>query len=148
MFSTTIQCGPLWTSARVCGPFALVLACLMATGCGGGGEEVPSGTLSGTVTLDGQPFTEGQVSIYAPELGIGASAPLDDEGRFVIEEPIPTGTYGVAVMPPPEPAPHEAPANAPPMVSNIPAKYRDHNTSGITVQIKEGENELTIPMMP
>jgi len=129
--------------------FSLALTCLVLAGCGGSGDATPSGTLTGKVTLNGQPFSEGQVSVYSPERGIGASAPLDAQGQFTIGERLPAGTYGVAVVPPPEPPPQdENPASAPPVTSNIPQKYRDHQTSGITVEIKEGKNELEIQMTP
>jgi len=56
----------------------VVLAC---AGCGGGGPELAS--VSGTVTLDGQPLSDAMV-IFIPENGRQAAARTDTAGKYVL----------------------------------------------------------------
>lgn len=63
---------------RLCSP---AIACLMISGCGS--DELNS--VSGTVTLDGQPLKGAFVTFSPAEGGRPASAETDDEGRYELQ---------------------------------------------------------------
>ncbi len=69
------------------GVFAVLLS--LATGCGGG-----KGTVSGTVTLDGQPLPAGNIVFY-PSKGPGVSGVIQD-GTYSVKG-VPTGQVTVTV---------------------------------------------------
>lgn len=123
-----------------------LLGCLgWAVGCGKGGP--PTGGVQGRVTYEGSPVTEGVVSVYSPEMGIGADAKIGADGAYATSEPLRTGKYTVAVLPPPEPPPQDAvPKASTKAYPNIPLKYRDPKKSGLSVTIAEGKNQFDIPM--
>ena len=100
------------------------------------------------MTYNGQPIPFGIVMLFNHQTGIGASAALDASGTYRIESVQP-GDYQVAIGPEPlDPATIEAvhlgklPRETmvqPPQL-NIPAKYQNTETSGVTVTVKEGTN--------
>ncbi len=114
---------------------AVSAAMLALAGCGGG---QPSGTVSGTVTLEGSPLTAGVVLFSNPATGVGATAELDASGTYQVGS-IPTGEYQVAVQPPPPPAPHEMDQSAGPR-PNVPQQYQDPKTSGLSTTVGPGSN--------
>lgn len=75
--------------------------------------------------------------------GVGAQVQILD-GTFTFDTPIEAGEYQVAVSPPvPEPqAPGSPPP--PPVTFDIPPKFQGLTTSGVTITIKEGENDIPI----
>ena len=59
--------------------FAFGVLSLTVAGCGGGGADLPDlGTVSGKVTMDGQPLA-GAVVIFTPVSGPGSSTGITDE---------------------------------------------------------------------
>jgi hypothetical protein len=114
----------------------LVASTCWFVGCGGG---PPTGSVSGKVTQDGVPLTAGLVLFSNEEKGVGAGAELDTSGTYQIES-IETGEYQVAVQPPPAPPPHEMEQAAVAPRTNIPKKYQDPKTSGLTATVQEGAN--------
>lgn len=119
---------------------------LLITGCGGS-TQVPSGQVNGTVTYEGAPITEGVVSFYSPDLGIGASADIGEAGAYAITEPLKTGSYSVTILPPPEPPPQDAiPVSTKKEYKNIPLKYRDPKKSELSLNITEGDNLFDVNM--
>lgn len=61
----------------------------LAAGCGGG-----KGSVSGTVTLDGQPLPVGNIT-FLPSNGPGATGPIED-GKYSVKG-VPTGQVTVTV---------------------------------------------------
>jgi hypothetical protein len=120
------------------GVMALAIGVACLAGCGT--SQPPSGTVSGKVTLQGQPLRAGTVQFVNDQLGAGASAALDDAGTYRVTTPLRTGPYEVTIQPPPPPAPHEMGPSASLPPSNIPAKYRDPKSSGLKATIQEGSN--------
>jgi len=122
---------------------ALALFVLLLAGCDK--RAVPTGTVSGQVTHHGgKPLKDAEISFIAPQLGSGASAQLDADGRYAVNTPLKAGSYQVMVAPPATPyKPGDAPATKPAEIENpdIPAKVRDWATSGLIAEIKEGKNE-------
>lgn len=139
MVSFALRTATFW----VCGAVWLASAIVL---CGCGGPPVlPTGTVSGQVTHhDGKPLTNAEISFLAPQLGSSASAPVDANGRYTIDKPLKVGAYQVVVAPPETPyTPGDAPATKPRAeIENpdIPARFRNAATSGLTVEVKEGQN--------
>jgi hypothetical protein len=107
--------------------------------------------LSGTVTFQGQPFSGGEVQIFSPQVGVGASASIDASGNFKIPRPVRPGSYEVALRAVPPPPPLPDPNYRPPFEPSsrpIPAKYQDASTSGLRVEMNPGENTLNIDLVP
>lgn len=88
-------------------------------------EEV---TLSGSVSLDGKPLSSGSVRFFPQKGGEEKSAEIDEQGRFQFKESAGFGPgeyrvfFGKDIR--------------------IPAKYHAKKTSGLSVQVVEGKNEL------
>jgi len=123
----------------------LVSALLPAAGCGGGPAYHP---VRGTVTLDGDPLPEANVT-FRPEQedgpwGIGRT---DEKGQYTIragqEEGLPAGDYEVRVStymggnPQPDPP-------IPPVPERVPAEYNVHTT--LTREVKPGENAFPLEL--
>jgi hypothetical protein len=129
---------------------------LLAAGCGGSTAPV-----SGTVTLNGVPLTGGGTVTFQGKTR-GASAIVNPDGTYSIPN-APLGEVQVAVLParaaaastepPPDPAHLQppqtlAPTMAMPMFSNVPPKYADPNTSGLTCTVESGEQTIDLPLTP
>jgi hypothetical protein len=117
---------------------AVCLFCLVS--CAG----EPTGGVSGKVTYKGAPVTAGSISLHMASKGVAQDAKLDGSGTFVMVQPLPAGTYDVSYVPPtPEPT---DPAKGPPrpLTSIVPKRYNDPKTSGISVEVKGGTNEIPI----
>jgi hypothetical protein len=92
---------------------------------------------------------EGSVVFTDDSQGVSYVSDLDAEGRFVFQVAqgygLPPGTYEVAIRPPRPNKPsleyvapnYAAKTNYP----NIPNKYHEHKTSGLSVVVKAGANE-------
>src|SRR5688572_17298853 len=102
---------------------------LATAGCGESGP--PVGRVSGKVTYQGQPVTEGTVSFYSDAAGYAAEAQLGNEGSYRIETEdggLHVGDYVVSIHPPMElgpPDPRTPQVMIEKDVANIPKKYRD-----------------------
>jgi hypothetical protein len=145
-------------------------------GCAKQGFDEPTGTVRGRVVFDDGPPQEGTVVMFLHEArGIAASSPTDFEGNYSLRSPIggdelPVGKYVVSVAAPyervtpesimaafqngsrnkaassevqdrKEPTPQKRPQRPP-----VPRRYRNAETSGITYDVKEGENEFEIKL--
>ncbi|MEA1951450.1 MAG: carboxypeptidase-like regulatory domain-containing protein [Planctomycetota bacterium] len=130
-----------------------VLACLILAACLPGcnkGEKL--GAVSGKVTFKGQPLTEGVVMFVNKAKGVHMTAPLDAEGRYKVVMAkgagLPPGEYLVTVNPPVLDAPMGAGFMKVPEYPNIPHKYRNARTSGLTLTVTEEGSKLDIDMQP
>lgn len=111
----------------------------LLSGCWSGGGQ-GTASVSGAVTLDGQPIGAGSVLLVS-ERGLGVSAELQRDGKYAIR--CLPGKYFVAVSPPP-PADPLAPqaAGAPSPEVKIPKSYQDAGTSGLLAEVKDGTNSF------
>ena len=122
-----------------------LLGCVYCwAGCGSGASL--TGSVSGKVTYNGQPLTTGVVTFVNDETGSGASGDLDSSGTYSIGS-IRTGEYNVRVHMRP-PRPEAPPQGAGTWRLNIPAKYQDARTSGLTATVKAGKNTADFGLQP
>ncbi len=126
--------------------------------------------ISGTVTVDGKPIPANCDVVFSHKSeGVTLAAKSDTLGKFSLTamDPrigIPAGTYQVAVRPPSAPAVDLKPGtpeyeafmtnkqSGPGQKSEadladvIPAKYHQHDTSGLVVEAKAGSNEVKLEL--
>lgn len=128
--------------------FALLATVVVLAGCQRG-ETL--GKLSGRVTLDGAPLSQGLVIFSNQGLGVHVVAPIDHNGHFEVQMAkgfgLPLGDYQVAVNPPALEPP--LPGAPPPMqvpTVKIPQKYLQPDSSGLATTISAGENTFDIAM--
>lgn len=126
-------------------PVLMVLMGLGLTGCG---SSKPSGSVTGKVSMDGKPVTNGSVVFSSSTKGSAAEGKLDSAGAFNLTDSLPVGDYVVTVKPPPAGAPLGAPAAPPPAKSDIPEKYRSEAKSDLKFTIKAGANQATFELKP
>lgn len=120
--------------------FCLIVGLMLLAGCGDGEpSRIP---VTGTVTFDGEPVTEGTVTFFSRSTGVADGAPLNSEGRFEFADGLPAGEYVVSVAPPPPEEVAGAPSAAPPKeYPDIPQKYRSDVTTDLKATVEEGSSE-------
>lgn len=141
-------------------PGALFSALLLAalSGCGGGAE---AGTVpvEGTVRVDDKPISQASVAFIGNDGARLASATTDSGGKFKIRAALGKNVVTVAKAPPGGPAP--PPSDEPQLMpsageyaamqkgvgaSEVPAKYGDPKTSGLSFDIKPGMLSLDVSL--
>jgi hypothetical protein len=131
---------------------AAALGALGGIGCGGSGPAL--GKVSGKVSFQGKPLTEGTITFASQEKGPTITAKIGPDGAYRVKtakgEGLPPGRYEAWISPPvvelpvgmvkEMPKPREYP--------EIPAKYRQARTSGLTLTVEQGDNTLDVDMQP
>lgn len=107
--------------------------------------------VTGKVTFRGQPVTDGRIRFNNQQAAVDVTAILTPDGSYemVMAEGkgLPEGTYAVAVLPPMAKAPLGPMVSAKPQsYPNIPTKYRDPSTSGLTYVVQPGNNTFDVDM--
>lgn len=131
-----------WSMSR---PMFLVLAFVVSGGCG---ESTPKAFVSGTVFHAGKPVAAGVVTIIDPAKGRPAGAAITD-GKFSFDTPVDPGSFSATVTPEREnidPGPEGAPYWKDKEAADIPKKYRNMASSGLSFKLVGGKNELTIEL--
>lgn len=118
---------------------------MLSLGCGGG-----TGTVSGTVTHNGQPLPYGSVQFVSP--GGAFVSEIGPDGSYTINA-VPTGVSKISITcqdpkyveymkalsasarDPKLPKPKGSPED----FNKIPNQYTDPNTSGLTYEVKSGK---------
>lgn len=121
--------------------FALMLTVAVSAGCGRGSSAREQGEVTGKVTLNGVPLTNGSVNFYSSNSGAGALCPLDESGSYRIKYLNAPDTYTVTLL-----GPEQIPGQPAPPPSEIPTKYQSSSTSGLTVELKQGRNTFDISL--
>jgi|YNPNPStandDraft_1061719.scaffolds.fasta_scaffold03983_7 hypothetical protein len=105
--------------------------------------------VSGTVTFQGAPVTEGKVTFEDPKTGYSGAADLNAEGQF--SAMVPAGHYKVTVTPPmvevggtPD-TPGEMTFKD---VPNIPRKYWTANTSPLECEVSQAGQKVSFDLTP
>lgn len=127
-----------------------LLAAPLATllGCGGPYDA----SVSGDVTLDGQPLTRGTVSFTPTAGGPPAYARIDGSGSYAVrtgrEVGLPAGEYSVTVVANEPPAAAQGEDGGPPPAGKpiTPPWYRSAETSGLRFQVEPGSNDIDLPL--
>jgi hypothetical protein len=113
---------------------------VVQAGCGGGGSTAK---VSGKVTTGGKPVTG--ASICFSSQGGASCGVLDDTGEYEITIGLKPGSYKVYLFVPSTPGsppmPKEPPATEP--TSNVPPKYLSVTSSGLTAEVRAGDNPNT-----
>jgi len=108
-------------------------------GCSGNQKE-PTGSLAGFVKAKGEAVGDCKIALYQASTQLTVGGAVAADGAFHLKE-VPLGEYAVFVLQ--IPSPNEEPA---PFDRRIPQKFRDPNTSMLSVTIEEGENEMQIDL--
>jgi hypothetical protein len=117
---------------------------LILPGCGGGPDLPPVADVSGVVTIDGKPLPRGTIQFVPDESkgpgGATAVGRIGSDGRYTLKtagvEGAIVGFHKVGVH-----ALGEEPKDetAPPPRPIIPSRYFDPDTSGLTAEVKAGQ---------
>ncbi len=119
------------------------LLCLGIAGCSG--DAVPTGTVAGKVLLNDAPYTNASVVLLSLETGQGGTAVIQPDGTFRIEEPLPVGSYKAFLAPKPIVA-KEGDEQPVKIDQSVPDKYWNEAMTDISIEIVEGENDVTVPL--
>jgi len=128
-----------------CGTALLAAVLLLAAGCGGGPERHPVG---GTVTLDGDPLPEANVTFIAEkEGGPWGAGRTDAQGNYTIrageDEGLQVGKYKVRVSTYQDGNPQPDPP-IPSVPERVPVEYNRHTT--LEREVKPGENVFPLEL--
>lgn len=142
----------------------LVLITLICLGCG---ESTPSGTVSGKITLEGEPVAAGnEIFFEQRSRGLIAAGVVEEEGRYSLNyngsHRIPLGDYVVFVGAPESnmsekefyelkrkvDAEFRSRGENPPLSPDwtLPAQYYQSNTSPLRETVQQGENTIDIEL--
>lgn len=135
------------------------IAASVTCGCGRSGPAF--WPISGKVTFQGKPVVVGQIRFCNPKVGIDVIESLDARGQYTVitgdRKGLPEGQYQVAVMPKLDfskvkcdasgrPIPSTMPSALERNPPNIPAKYQDPATSGLTMTVKPESSVCDVDM--
>ena len=120
---------------------------MLLTGCGG----LYDASVSGTVTLDGNPLPRGTVAFNPENPGPASYGQIDDSGHYTVmtgrEEGIPSGQYLLTVVANEIPQVEGKDGGPPPAGKPItPRWYRSPTTSGLSFTIESGSNTIDLPL--
>ncbi|HUT88246.1 MAG TPA: carboxypeptidase-like regulatory domain-containing protein [Thermoguttaceae bacterium] len=139
---------------------------LFCVGCSPGGYSGPVGTVTGTVTLNGEPVPAGCTVTFISDDGHAASGKVGPGGSYQLSagaegNNVPAATYKVSITPPgkadaseadydkmmeAESAGEASQEETQPAEEVIPAKYQTTGTSGLSFEVKAGSNTIDVPL--
>jgi hypothetical protein len=120
------------------------------SGCGGKHENLCP--VAGRVMFQGKPVSSGMIRFSSTQAPIDMLAILGSNGNYEVTRGhgsgLPEGTYRVAIMPPTanRPIGDFGPKNPATQSADIPEKYRSPSTSGLTFEVKPGNNTFDVDM--
>jgi hypothetical protein len=141
------EAGRMFRTWRIRAPAAMLV--LVLVGCDR--ARPPIGSVSGKVTLNGKPVTKAEIC-FASDDGYGASTPLSSDGGFQLGSQygrgIPLGSYRVAVVPLRDQGAPGTPmtTRASTKPSEIPTKYQDMMSSGLTAKVDGQQRVFTFDL--
>lgn len=119
----------------------IAILALMLAGCGE--PPIPTGTVRGTIEVDGKAYTgDAEIVLLSPTTGKGATTPIQSDGTFEFPEPLQTGEYVAFLTPKSDP---NATGAVPVTIdTSIPDKYWNEAMSDLRVIVNEGENQVRL----
>lgn len=124
-----------------CSLLTMALLALLVVGCG---KSDPVGTVEGTVTLNGEPYSDAAVVFLNMTTGQGGTADIGPGGSFKVNTPLPVGTYTVFLAPKlGEPTGEAQPVT---IDQSVPDKYWNEAASDISVTVSEGPNTVQVQL--
>lgn len=120
-----------------------ILGVAACNGCGRPAHELETAGVSGKVTLDGKPLPQGIVYVL-PSKGRMAKALIESDGSFVLStygkgDGAQVGTHPATVTALPM---DEGDAQSRKLRVPVPHHYGRAGTSGLTVEVKAGEDNV------
>ena len=134
------------------GLFLLAVAAALLA-CGACSKPRDIAPVHGKVTFRGEPVTEGLVVFEDKELPALASAKILPDGTYRVKvmegDGLYLGDYAIRVVPPvvDQLEMSKTPAKQK-LYPNIPARYRDFQSSQLRLKVGEGDNPFDIDMKP
>ena len=122
-----------------CSALAVALLAMTLAGCS---KPAPTGTVEGTVTLNGEPYTDAAVVFLDLTTGQGGTANIEGGGTFKIETPMPVGSYTVYLAP--KLGADTGEAQPVTIDQSVPEKYWNEATSDISIPVAEGPNKVEV----
>ena len=153
-----------------CALWAVMLGLVvLLAGCEADGYSGPTGTVSGTVTLNGEPVPQGCTVVFIADAGHTASGEVGAGGEYSLSmtgksgqtNAIPAAKYQVCVTPPAGEETSEdyeammeqsasgegqASQEGPAQEEVIPAAFRSTGTSNLAYEVQEGQNTIDIQL--
>lgn len=133
----------------------IVVAALTVAGCGGGTAGPKTGQVSGTVTYKGTPVADATVVFY-PTQGPVATGVTDASGKFQLmtNKPGDGAALGMckvtvtvnAPVPESDPASVEKAQKEAEQNAKIPKKYNAAESSGLSFEVKAGQNDAKLEL--
>ncbi len=124
--------------------FLFTISCV-SLGCGGsgGGDQPDLGTVTGTVSLDGQPLS-GVIILFTPEEGRQSTAVTDENGGYELaytgdSKGAKIGKHTIGFTSSDD---DSIKASAP-----IPPQYTIGSDTGLTAEVKAGENTFDFDLI-
>ena len=123
------------------------LAVLAIAGCG----DANDATVIGVAMLDNKPLPSGVVSFKPQATGPSAYGQISADGKYQLwtgrEEGLPSGQYLASVISTEASGSTGKNGGPPPLGKAIaPLWYGDPTTSGLTIEVKPGDNEINLPL--
>jgi hypothetical protein len=120
----------------------LAIMLIAVIGCS---KSKPVGTVQGTVTFDGAPYTEAAVIFLSMASGQGGTADIQSDGTFRITTSLPVDTYTVYLAP--KLAAPTGEAQPVRIDQSIPDKYWNEASSDIKIDVVQGENKVEVRLV-
>ncbi len=125
---------------------AIFLVCLSVAGCGQKNDRPPLGLVKGTVTLDGEPLAEANVSFSPKEGGRTSTAVTNDSGEYELKytttaKGAKIGEHTIRVSTFQQGG--DEPDSPPGVPEKVPKKYEKEP---ITQDVATGENTIDIEL--
>lgn len=132
---------------RKLGSLSAMLLLMATVGCGGPYDA----SVAGLVTLDGNPIPTGTISFVPASGGPQAYAVVDTSGKYEVftgrEAGLPSGDYNVAIVSrEPSMTLSEGGGPPPPGKPITPRWYASPTTSGLTLKVEPGSNEIDLQL--
>jgi hypothetical protein len=122
---------------------SLPLMLVVAIGCGDGRVKLPTAPVAGTVTYRGKPLGFGKIVFFHPS-GHAAAAEIAADGAFTLTAYQGINNVSVECFDVDRPGSTKVRNRMYPDKRLIPDRYFNYSTSGLTFEVKPGENEKAV----